>query len=449
VLGAGIGQQLQVTFTPGDTVTYRTVTKTITINVLDSGQTFYRAININGPAVVIDGNAWEASGSAPGFSAVNARAFSDQSVTLSPETDADRTSMIQSSLWGTNIGISLDSIPSGSYQVYLYVWEDNNPEVFSVSIEGVVMQSDINSGPTGTWTKLGPYSVDILDGTLNVVAAGGAANLSGLEIYGQGSVAPTPTAFHRAININGPSLVIEGNNWEASGTAPGFSATNATAFSDQSVALSPATDTDRATMIRSSLWGRNVGVSLGSMPSGSYEVYLYIWEDNFAEVFSVSIEDEVVESNINSGPAGSWRKLGPYSVDITDGVLNVMATGGDANLSGLEIWSTDKASASGRVAATQDEQMYSEVDEPLALTAYPNPFTDVITVQFTGKESSPAQLVMFDGHGRQVREVVHEGVSKGRTESVQLRAGDIPNGVYLLQLVNGNYIRHIRVSLMR
>ena len=43
-----------------------------------------------------------------------------------------------------------------------------------------------------------------------------------------------------------------------------------------------------------------------------------------------------------SGPAGRWERLGPWVVDVTDGVIDVSARGGEANFCGLEIWRVSK-----------------------------------------------------------------------------------------------------------
>ena len=36
--------------------------------------------------------------------------------------------------------------------------------------------------------------------------------------------------------------------------------------------------------------------------------------------------------------AGFWRRLGPWTVQVTDGSIDLRARGGDANLSGIEVW---------------------------------------------------------------------------------------------------------------
>ena len=75
-----------------------------------------------------------------------------------------------------------------------------------------------------------------------------------------------------------------------------------------------------------------------AVPAGSYQVWLYVWEDNSPETYSISLEGSVVLANFNSGTAGTWRKLGPYPVNITDGAINVSSSGGHANFSGMEVW---------------------------------------------------------------------------------------------------------------
>ncbi|MGC3946451.1 MAG: putative Ig domain-containing protein [Chryseolinea sp.] len=521
----------------------------LTVNAAGA-TTFYRAINLNGPALSIDSRNWEASASAAGFSFTNGATFSNQGVTLVPATDANRATMIRSSIYGNNLGIALANVPAGNYEIYLYVWEDNNPEVFNVSLEGSVVRANFNSGSAGSWTKLGPYQASIADGIINVNVNGGFANLSGLEVWSLGSQQPIPpvvvnpipdqvatvgvvynytfpantfsgtglsyvaalsdgsalpawlgfnattrtfsgtpgagntgtisarvtasnsagpandvfnitvnaagsTAFYRAINVNGSALTIDGNNWEASASAPGFSFTNGTPFANQGVTLVPATDANRASMIRSSIYGPNLGIALANVPAGSYQVYVYVWEDNNAEVFNVSLEGVVVRASFNSGTAGSWTKLGPYPLNLTDGTINVNVSGGGyANLSGLEVWSVPAQSQGGAREAiatirTASVAEQNAVTEFVDLTAYPNPFSDKVTVVFTTRQTGPTRLVMLDAHGAQARTVYSQTATAGTTVKLEVESGTLPNSVYLLQLINGSYVRQLRVTIMK
>ena len=155
------------------------------------------------------------------------------------------------------------------------------------------------------------------------------------------TVEATSPRFHRAINLNGPPITLDGHAWE------GESTTNLVlggkVFENQQVALRPATDPTRARMIRSSRWGNRVEVALTEVPSGDYQVFAYVWEDNHSEQFDLLLNDRVVEAKFHSGQAGSWQRLGPWPVRLqgSNSVIRVLARGpghGAANLSGIEVW---------------------------------------------------------------------------------------------------------------
>jgi hypothetical protein len=146
----------------------------------DPAPAFFRGLNLNGPPVTIDGNAWE--GGESKHYKCDDRAFENQSVALSPATDAERAKMIRSSRWGGN-RVELTDIPAGTYTVFLYVWEDNNPETFSIALNGRQVAANYNSGTTGHWERLGPWHTTPKDGKIVLTSQGGAANFSGIEVW--------------------------------------------------------------------------------------------------------------------------------------------------------------------------------------------------------------------------------------------------------------------------
>jgi hypothetical protein len=78
------------------------------------------------------------------------------------------------------------------------------------------------------------------------------------------------------------------------------------------------------------------------VPPGTYQVFLYVWEDNAPQVFDLFVQGKEVLKGYNSGPAGHWDKLGPWTAVVTDTVIEVKSAGGDANFSGLEVWRVGK-----------------------------------------------------------------------------------------------------------
>ena len=164
----------------------------------DASAKFYRGLNLNGPAVVIDDQQWEGKDSAN--YTCNGKAFENQAVTLKPQTDPQRTKMIRSSRWGGDVSVELTSIPAGTYQVLLYVWEDNDPETYSIFLNDQVVQERFNSAKAGSWNRLGPWRVEPRDGAIRLTARGGAANLSGIEVWSGTGPIPQPESTQFAAN---------------------------------------------------------------------------------------------------------------------------------------------------------------------------------------------------------------------------------------------------------
>jgi hypothetical protein len=147
--------------------------------------TFYRGVNLNGPPVTIDGHAWEGEDeqNVPRDFVCKDKVFANQAVPLVPATDAERAKMIRSSRWGGN-EVQITAVPAGRYSVFLYVWEDNNSETFSISVNGREVIKGYRSGNGGHWERLGPWLVDVKDaGVIKLTSKGGAANFSGIEIW--------------------------------------------------------------------------------------------------------------------------------------------------------------------------------------------------------------------------------------------------------------------------
>ncbi|GAB2867598.1 beta strand repeat-containing protein [Hymenobacter ruber] len=193
---SGSTNPLTVTMTANKAIT-ATFTATTTGG---TGLTFYRALNINGNALVLDGQNWEAATGAANFTVTGTR-FANQNVTLNPATDALRASMIRSSVYGPSIDATLRNVPAGTYAVYAYVWEDNSPETFDVRVQGQVVLANYNSGPAGRWSLLGPYTATVTgNGTLVLSTSGGYANLSGVEVWRQNTTSAARTILNSELN---------------------------------------------------------------------------------------------------------------------------------------------------------------------------------------------------------------------------------------------------------
>jgi hypothetical protein len=100
--------------------------------------------------------------------------------------------MIRSSIWGGGAEAVLESVPEGDYQVFIYVWEDNLDEQFDLLLNDKAVLENFHSGKTGSWKRLGPFYAKPQNGNIKLSARGGAANLSGLEVWSGKGVVPPP-----------------------------------------------------------------------------------------------------------------------------------------------------------------------------------------------------------------------------------------------------------------
>jgi hypothetical protein len=238
--------------------------------------------------------------------------------------------------------------------------------------------------------------------------------------------APLLAKFYRAININGDAISLDGNNWEASNGAANVQITG-TFISNQNVQLRSATDAARAKMIRSSVASRNVKVQLNSVPNGTYNIYLYVWEDNKPERFSLLLNDKTVVNNYNSGSAGSWDKIGPLAVTVTNGTIRLTSTGGEANISGIEIWTAPGSTTTTLIATNT-----------VSTQAFPNPFEDVITIQTQLRAPETMNVGIYNQVGRLVQRrniTFSAGIAQNTIDMSNI---DLPRGRYYLMFMSGS-----------
>jgi ELWxxDGT repeat protein len=299
---------------------------------------------------------------------------------------------------------------------------------FHVNLEGVrkLTDYDIFAKAGGAMRAVREtFTVKVTDGTLNIAFLKGLADFPRVEAI---EVVPTPAVtFYRAINLAGDPITLDGNAWGGR-TAANYN-TNGGSFTntDETIIFVPATDAVRRDMIRSSVWRyTNLQLNLTSVPAGTYQVYLYVWEDNNPETFSILLEGKTVVSNYNSGYRGYWQRLGPFQTSITDGTINLSTTGGAANFSGVEVWrvNTDAATAPARVAPAGETEAFS-------VNLYPNPVQDRLSVKLPFPASQVRGTSVADAAGKP--RLLNAHAVTGASE-LELRTGGLQPGFYLLRL---------------
>ncbi|MBD0255208.1 MAG: choice-of-anchor D domain-containing protein, partial [Cytophagales bacterium] len=277
------------------------------------------------------------------------------------------------------------------------------------------------------------------DGKLSVVVPAGVAadetarimvqtpggTATSTDVFTFYPAVPPGLAFYRAINLNGNAITLDGNPW-AGKTAPNYATNGENLANPAAVALVPATTAVRTAMIRSAVSRHtNLKLTLTAVPAGTYQVYLYVWEDKKNETYSILLEDKVVQAHYHSGAAGTWRKLGPFEASITDGAISLATTGGAVNFSGVEVWRVTSPAA--RIAAGNGT-------EAPAVRLHPNPVRDRLTVELPFPADQVEATAIADAAG--VVRLKDAHVAAG-PQALHLDVAALPAGLYLLRIEAG------------
>ncbi|MCC7449023.1 MAG: LamG domain-containing protein, partial [Anaerolineae bacterium] len=108
--------------------------------------------------------------------------------------------------YGWNTTLTMSAVPNGTYSVYLYTFEDWQSRTYNISLQGQVVQANYSSGAAKTWRKLGPWTANVTNGTLTVTTCCDTSDLSGLEVWANGTGAPSNTPTNTPVpNTNTPT----------------------------------------------------------------------------------------------------------------------------------------------------------------------------------------------------------------------------------------------------
>ncbi len=421
------GSASQTIATPADDVTYTaTFTATSKPNQPDNSA-FYRAINLHGDALTIDGYSWE--GSNADNLTHNGYTFTDNNVALSPETDESRTAMIRSSVYAQNLSLSLSSVPDGNYDVYLYVWEDNDPQTYTIYLQGNAVKQNHYSGAAGTWEKIGPYTIAANNGAIELTTSGGDANISGIEIWKSTNTPPTPGTATYAINAGGGA---SGAFTEDSYFNGGLVyATDASV--NGSNEISPAPEN----VYQTERYG-NFTYTFPNLKAGqAYTVRLHFAENWFNEagqrLFNVTINGNQELANYDIFAAVGEKNKAIVKEFLAQAnsqgeiVIDFSSVLDNALVDGIEIKELSTASARVRIESSR-----------VSMSVHPNPADEAFTVSYEAAAAETVKLTITDMYSRTYSQTTHS--AQPGTNNFVVQSGTMPSGTYLVTIRNGNEV---------
>jgi hypothetical protein len=83
------------------------------------------------------------------------------------------------------------------------------------------------------------------------------------------------------------------------------------------------------------------------------------------------------------------------------------------------------------------------------LTAYPNPFTDRVTLEFTVAKTGNVSLAVYDLQGRFVSELYSGPAVAASVNKVEFDGSRLPAGIYISRLTTGNHVSYRKLILSR
>jgi hypothetical protein len=147
---------------------------------------FARGVNLNGPAVNVDGNAWLASSQA---GVTSDGTGISQGGSVFPAVSGDVAAML-SSAFRLQAGDSVSvTAVNGEYLLYLYAVSPTTAAAASqLTIDGASFANSgrFRSQTTGAglaWARLGPYRIDVLTGKITLAVSSGSIDFAGFELW--------------------------------------------------------------------------------------------------------------------------------------------------------------------------------------------------------------------------------------------------------------------------
>jgi hypothetical protein len=161
----------------------------------DGEKAFYRAINVGGAPLLINGYYWEGT-TAPNFEIKGSpngsgTACRNDLQLLPPPDSSAEAEMLRcfayDFIWGSNG--ALTNVPAGTYEVTVHTAEDSQEPWDKITKDLFINGNKVAvvySGQEGTHQRLGPYRINVTDGRIAVTSGPSPGNplaLNGIEVW--------------------------------------------------------------------------------------------------------------------------------------------------------------------------------------------------------------------------------------------------------------------------
>jgi len=142
----------------------------------DPPECFHLGVNLDGAALTVGSDAWLQSPDS------GLARYSEQTVTLKPETDAGREQMLRAGFFFHSDTFSYP-LTNGKYALVVYVWSANGAETGTLKVQDQTLDTfqATSFAGGGPWVGLGPYRITLASGQLKLASVGDL-RVGGIEL---------------------------------------------------------------------------------------------------------------------------------------------------------------------------------------------------------------------------------------------------------------------------
>ena len=342
-------------------------------------------------------------------------------------------------------------LANGQYSVALHfaetAFQSNGQRIFDVTVEGVTVLDNYDihaqAGGINTAKVENILNVDVSDGILNIdfTAVIERAKVSAIEVFGVAEPAPVPFG----VNAGGSAYTSDTFSWSADEDVYFLEGTKFTKSGN-------VEGTNDDALYLAERFANDLRFVMPGFPRGLYNVELHFAETfhttSGQRIFDVKLEGQTVRDDYDIiVAAGGFSTAIVESFEdvlIADGILNVTLTRsvGSAMINAIAITSV-------RSVANEDAGPVEQPDSYQLTAAYPNPFNP--QTQFSISIGAPqrVEIDVYNVLGQRVANLFSGTMPARQNQIVQFEAGNLPGGIYLIQVRGEHFTETQQVVLLK
>ena len=87
-------------------------------------------------------------------------------------------------------------------------------------------------------------------------------------------------------------------------------------------------------------------------------------------------------------------------------------------------------------------------DSKFRFELYPNPFNDILNINFTNPENQNVKISIYDAYGRKIEVIEDKSFEKG-THNIEWNSNTLPNAIYYIRVQTDNFVKNQKVMKMK